>query len=124
MQYTYSLFFFFDLYTPTPFTTALHVQTFNKAQFDLWHFRLGHIPHDKLLVIHQKSPFVQSSFDHKECDICYFAKQKHPAYHLSDPKSSHVFQLSHADIWGPVVVPSIQGHKYFLTLVDDFTGHT
>lgn len=30
----------------------------------------------------------------------------------------------HANIWGPISVPSIQGHKYFLTLVDDHTRHT
>lgn len=28
------------------------------------------------------------------------------------------------DIWGPVSTPSIQGHKYFLTIVDDHSRHT
>jgi len=32
--------------------------------------------------------------------------------------------LIHVDIWGPYSIPSIHGHKYFLTIVDDYSRHT
>lgn len=58
------------------------------------------------------------------CDTCHFAKQnKHPF-----PNSTIVthapFGLVHMDIWPPLSVPSLHGHKYFLTIVDDYTRHT
>lgn len=28
------------------------------------------------------------------------------------------------DIWGPLSICSLQGHQYFLTIVDDYTRHT
>ena len=58
------------------------------------------------------------------CDICHFAKQKR----LSFPNSSHVshclFDLVHCDLWGPFSVPTIEGYKYFLTIVDDHSRCT
>ncbi|KAK2391726.1 putative mitochondrial protein [Trifolium repens] len=38
--------------------------------------------------------------------------------------SSKIFDIVHADIWGPYSIPSIDGHKYFLTLVDDYSRFT
>jgi len=28
------------------------------------------------------------------------------------------------DIWGPLAITYVDGHKYFLTVVDDFSRHT
>lgn len=33
--------------------------------------------------------------------------------------SKKCYDLVHTDLWGPSVVPSIHGHKYFLTSADD-----
>jgi len=32
--------------------------------------------------------------------------------------------MIHTDIWGPFSIPPIHGHKYFLTMVDDYSRHT
>lgn len=37
---------------------------------------------------------------------------------------TEAFELLHIDIWGPFSVPSIEGYKYFLTIVDDNTRVT
>ena len=54
-----------------------------------------------------------------DCHICPLAKQ----HKLPFPKSTSVslacFDLIHVDIWGPYSAPSLNGSKYFLTLVDD-----
>ena len=34
------------------------------------------------------------------------------------------FNLVHMDVWGPFSVPTSDGHRYFLTLVDDATRAT
>jgi len=41
--------------------------------------------------------------------------------HLNKKKC---FDLIHVDIWGPNSIPSIQGHKYFLTIVDEYLRYT
>ena len=58
------------------------------------------------------------------CDICHYAKQRKLSFPHSLTHTSNIFDLLHADIWGPYVTPSISGHKYFLTLVDDFSRFT
>ena len=36
----------------------------------------------------------------------------------------NAFDLIHIDIWGPINILSVHGHRYFLTIVDDCTRHT
>lgn len=38
--------------------------------------------------------------------------------------SKRIFELVHIDTWGPFKVPTYNGYKYFLTLVDDFSRGT
>ena len=42
---------------------------------------------------------------------------------VSSSKSAKCFDFIHVDIWGPFGVPSVFGHKYFLTIVDDYSRH-
>jgi len=32
--------------------------------------------------------------------------------------------MIHVDIWGPTSVTSLHGQKFFLTIIDDFSGYT
>lgn len=43
---------------------------------------------------------------------------------MSLTKSLSIFQLIHLDIWGPFKVPTHNGERYFLTIVDDFSRGT
>jgi len=100
--------------------------TFNFTTSDLenlWHFRLGHVSNKSLDVIENKFPFVKykKSFI---CDIYHFAKQKRLPFPLSASKSKRCFDLIHVDVWGPYSLSSIYGHKYFLTIVDDYSIYT
>ncbi|GKA60577.1 ribonuclease H-like domain-containing protein [Tanacetum coccineum] len=49
------------------------------------------------------------------------AKQTRELFPLSEHKSSVLGELVHLDLWGPYMVVSKEGHRYFLTIVDDFT---
>jgi len=86
----------------------------------LWHFRLGHVSNKSIDVIKNKFPFVKynKSFI---CDICHFAKQKRLPFSLSVSKSKKCFDLIHVDVWRLYSLSSIHGHKYFLTIVDDYS---
>jgi len=39
-------------------------------------------------------------------------------------KASKTFELIHLDIWGPYSIQYVHGHKYFLTIFDDFSRYT
>ena len=101
--------------------SILHSKTLNKNA--LWHCRLGHMSEKGLKILHSRFPYI-SSFVDDSCHICHLAKQKHLPYSLSDNKASTSFQLLYLDIWGPYSVSTLHGHRYFLTIVDDFSRFT
>ena len=53
------------------------------------------------------------------CDICLLAKQKRLPFNTSSHISNECFDLIHCDLWGPFSVPTIDGYRFFLTIVDD-----
>jgi len=57
-------------------------------------------------------------------DICHFAKQKRLPFPRSASKSKKCFDLIHVDVWRSYLLSSIHGHKYFLTIVDDYLRYT
>lgn len=52
------------------------------------------------------------------------AKQKILYFPFSNNLSNSPFDLIHLDVWGPFYVPTSEGYKYFITLVDDYTRVT
>lgn len=97
--------------------------TKNKADILLWHRRLGHAS-----VGAMKRLF---NFNHDECkqvldtcEICPLAKQSRLPFPDSNTRSVTVFDLLHLDVWGPFHVPTFDGNKLFLTIVDDYSRMT
>ncbi|KAK9061911.1 hypothetical protein SSX86_019095 [Deinandra increscens subsp. villosa] len=87
-----------------------------------WHTRLGHLPVYKLKQLHLLS---DSNFDSiVTCGICPKARQHKLSFPHSTISTTHAFEIIHIDTWGPYSVPTYNGHKYFLTIVDDFTRTT
>jgi len=85
-----------------------------------WHFRLGHLSNQRFSMMH--SLYSSIPVDNKVvCDICHFAKQRKLPYNLSTSTASSKFELLHFDICGPLSHSFVHGHKYFLTIVDDFS---
>jgi len=55
------------------------------------------------------------------CDVCQFAKHKKLPFITSLSHFSSKFELLHCDIWGLLGVLYIHGHKYYITIVDDYS---
>ena len=100
------------------FTTSTPVTSSN-----LWHFRLGHLSGKRLNVLSQNFPFIPKHTI-ETCDVCHLAKQRRLSYSTSLSRASKIFELIHLDIWGPFSKISINGHKYFLTILDDYSRYT
>ena len=105
----------------------------NKSQFpvinnvvipsSLWHLRLGHPSDAKLSSLKNVLSNVVFTFN-KDCEICPLAKHKRLHFPFLNHISEFPFDIVHCDIWGPYSVPTVDGHKYFLTIVDDCTRST
>ncbi|XP_061351896.1 uncharacterized protein LOC133296864 [Gastrolobium bilobum] len=95
----------------------------NTDASSLWHHRLGHVPYSTLKNMAIKFPFILAK-DIDPCDTCHYAKQHKLPYSYNNTKTTCIFQLIHVDIWGPYSIPSIHGHRYFLTIVKDFSRFT
>ncbi|KAK2354629.1 putative mitochondrial protein [Trifolium repens] len=91
---------------------------------NVWHRRLGHASHDKILEINKNFPFVKIVNSSIPCDTCFYAKQKRLPFPNSTTISVKTFDLVHMDIWGPLAIPSMLGFKYFLTIVDNKSRFT
>ena len=91
--------------------------------FDVWHRRLGHISNGKLSLVHDLG-IVSNKMRHFVCDICPQAKQHRLPFLVSSISTTKAFELIHVDTWGPYHTKTYSGHRYFLTIVDDFTRAT
>lgn len=89
----------------------------------LWHNIIGHVPINKLRQILLDSYHV---IDHylDSCFTCSQAKQTKLPFPKSSCVSLNSFDLVHIDIWGPYKHSTFDGHKYFLTIVDDCSRYT
>jgi hypothetical protein len=109
--------------TTTQIRNATHSSNIHIPSLALWHFRLGHLSHNRLLSMKHEFPFV--TVDHNSvCDICHLARHRKLPYKLSVNKAAACGELIHFDIWGPNSVHSINGHRYFLTAIDDYSRFT
>ena len=89
------------------------------VQPSIWHFRLGHLLNAKLSLIRNKNVPLSNTNKAIPCEICPLAKQKRLPFTPSTHISLECFDLIHCDLWGPFSAPTIDGCRYFLTIVDD-----
>jgi transposase InsO family protein len=101
---------------------ARHTQTDN---YMLWHCRLGHPSPNKLNEIakaHTGTVLKNlKPIENFTCDGCLAGKQSQRIYPSSSSKAEQVLDLVHSDVCGPFRVTGINGQKYFVTFIDDFS---
>uniref|UniRef100_A0A2N9I881 Integrase catalytic domain-containing protein n=1 Tax=Fagus sylvatica TaxID=28930 RepID=A0A2N9I881_FAGSY len=119
-----------------PLTTAASTILHNKlysfasvkqldSDFHTWHCRLGHPSLSRMSFLSSVLPHVvHSNEDVSLCTICPLAKQKRLPFPNKNQLVSSPFDLLHVDIWGPYHTATVEGYRYFLTLVDDCTRTT
>ncbi|CAN1822216.1 Retrovirus-related Pol polyprotein from transposon TNT 1-94, partial [Linum perenne] len=58
------------------------------------------------------------------CDICQYAKHTRVAYTPVSYTPTSPFSIIHSDIWGPSRVASLNGTRWFITMIDEHTRMT
>jgi transposase InsO family protein len=87
---------------------------------ELLHHRLGHLSWSALKhfghELDQKSHRSLST-----CEGCLLGKSTRRSYTSSPHRAAAPFELIHMDLCGPMKTRSLEGHDYFMILVDDHT---
>lgn len=90
----------------------------------LLHNRFGHPSKYVLQTIMKSLPLHSTDSQSLEfCDACQCGKLHQFHFPVTDIKSKYPLQLLYADLWGPTSVPSMDGYKYYISFVDDFTRY-
>ncbi|KAH0633010.1 hypothetical protein KY284_035796 [Solanum tuberosum] len=95
---------------------------FSRASLQAWHERLGH-PHEQLLrrLVSSFNLPVSSTKMPTVCGSCQLGKSHRLPLASSSSHSLFPFDLVYSDVWGPSPHLSINGNKYFVQFLDDFT---
>lgn len=94
-----------------------------------WHRRLGHRDINVLQKISRQElaigfKLVECGVDEK-CECCLEAKlTRSPFPSATEKKTTKILELLHTDVCGPISPPSYGGHRYVMTLIDDYSGYT
>ncbi|GJT91958.1 retrovirus-related pol polyprotein from transposon TNT 1-94 [Tanacetum coccineum] len=114
--------------TSTPNLICLMAKA-TSSQAWLWHRRLSHLNFDTINLLSKYDimtglPKLKFVKDHL-CSSCELGKAKRKSFHIkTTPSSKRRLQLLHMDLCGPMRVESINGKKYVLVIVDDYSRYT
>nr|GEY22285.1 Gag-Pol polyprotein [Tanacetum cinerariifolium] len=101
----------------------------SSSQAWLRHRRLSHLNFDTINLLSKndivvglpKLKFVKNHL----CSSCELGKAKRKSFHTKfTPSSKRRLQLLHMDLCGPIRVASINGKRYVLVIVDDYSRYT
>ncbi len=113
----------------TPIQALVALGNNNVNSTLLWHYRLGHLnPKSmKTCQIHKllegipDKPFKYISV----CEGCIYGKQSRQKFpNENHKKTERPLQLIHSDLCGPMQSLSLDGNKYFISFIDDYTRFT
>nr|GFA22724.1 retrovirus-related Pol polyprotein from transposon TNT 1-94 [Tanacetum cinerariifolium] len=99
------------------------------SQAWLWHRRLSHLNFDTINLLSKNNivvglPKVKFVKDHL-CSSCELGKAKQKSFYTKlIPCSKRRLQLLHMDLCGPMRVASINGKRYVLAIVYDYSIYT
>ena len=91
-----------------------------KGDINLWHQRLGHLNKDDV------KRTIGCEDNLKEvCETCALGKQtSKPVPKETQNKSQKPLELVYSDILGPFEIPSLNGSRYAITFVDEYSKYS
>ena len=109
-------------------TTTIDLSSFrlslSSSSFYLWHSRLGHISSSRLRFLASTRALENlKTCDIYDCSGCKLAKFSALPFNRSIYVSSLPFDLIHFDVWGPSLVATKGGSRYYISFIDDHTRY-
>jgi hypothetical protein len=105
---------------------CLSANTYENNESVLWHKRLGHFNYATLkrmadLQMTHGLPDIQEQ--KSICEACQLGKQTRVVFPDNAYRALSKLQLVHTDVCGPMHNESLNGSKYFLLFVDDYSRY-
>nr|GEU91536.1 hypothetical protein [Tanacetum cinerariifolium] len=115
-----------DTNSPNPICLMAKVTS---SEAWLWHRRLSHLNFDTINLLSKNDIVVGllklRFFKDHLCSSCKLGKAKRKSFHIkTTPSSKRRLQLLHMDLCGPMRVASINGKRYVLVILDDYSRFT
>ena len=97
----------------------------NTRLLTLWHSQLGRpnkVVLNKFLaqLNINVSPGTQMNF----CDACQYGKVHQASFPSTPLHTTTPFQIIHSNIWGPASYLSLEGYRFYISFVDDYSIYT
>lgn len=86
----------------------------------VWHGRLGPISNNGLNHLY-KQGLIGKPSNLSFCEHCILGKSTKHNFQKGSYKSSDILEYVHSDLWGPLIVQTHRGARYFLTIIDDYS---
>ena len=88
-----------------------------------WHYTLGHCNTKDIINLESISDNMKiTNRKNFECQYCIEAKMTNKINREPDIKASKPLEMVHTDLCGPISPQSIQGARYAVVFVDDYSG--
>nr|KYP64080.1 Retrovirus-related Pol polyprotein from transposon TNT 1-94 [Cajanus cajan] len=91
----------------------------------LWHKRLGHFHHGPLIFMKKHNlahGLPELEKEPPTCSACRYGKLTRLSFPKNKVwKATQKLQLIHTDVGGPMSTPSLNGSKYYIAFIDDYT---
>ena len=94
------------------------------ASLQTWHQRLGHISADRIRQLQSMADGIKvnsDGFDATSCHGCQVGKGHRDPFPPSESRADTPFALVHADLAGPMQIRTVEGGRYLVLFIDDYT---
>ncbi|KAH9673912.1 retrovirus-related pol polyprotein from transposon RE1 [Citrus sinensis] len=91
---------------------------------NLFHQKFGHLNKHVLKSIMSSLSVDYSSISAPDfCDACQYGKGHQMSFYSTGIKTKDPLELIHTDLWGPAPLPSLNGYRYYISFVDDYSRY-
>lgn len=92
-----------------------------------WHARLGHIGLDSMRSMVKKELVIgipNITVEKETCESCLLGKQARQAFpQATTYRASHILELVHGDLCGPITPPTAARNMYIFVFIDDHSRY-
>ncbi|KAJ4719063.1 Retrovirus-related Pol polyprotein from transposon TNT 1-94 [Melia azedarach] len=91
----------------------------------LWHMRLGHMSARGMQILSKGDLLCGHKIKDLEfCEHCILGKLHRSKFPKAIHRTKGTLDYIHSDCWGPSRVESLGSHRYFVSMIDDFSRMT
>ena len=113
-----------NLHLPPVAPVSIAAAVSSLPSLALGHSCLGYAPSSRVQKLASKGLLGSMSKDNFDCTSCQLGKQLALPFNNSESISNSIFELIHYDVWGPSLVASIGGSRYFVVFIDNYSRYS